>query len=132
MKVRLTKDLTSYGPSLVVGAEGLAREGRLSINDWEQEMVEVKIPGSYSLPIGWNALEIIDKKFWKDREKAVKRASSIILRVGPRGGYKGMVIEWEDVKGNFRKDWCNNKLESERTMELAKKYNKYVSQEIVR
>ena len=132
MKIRLTKNLTNYGPTLVEGAEGIARNGRLSINDWEQEMVEVKIPGSYDLPIGWNALEIIDKKFWKEREVAIKRSVSLTLQLGPRGGYKGMLIEWVDIKGNNHKEWCNNKLEAERTMEIAKKYGKYVSQQIVR
>mgnify|MGYP000944428949 CR=1 FL=1 len=131
MKVRLTKDLTAYGPTLVQGAEGIAREDKIEINDWEQEMIEVKIPGSEALPIGWNALEIIDKKFWKDRETAVKRATCITLRVGPRGGYKGMCIEWVDGKGNQKLVWCNNKLEAERTMELAKKYDKCVYRDVV-
>ena len=131
MKVRLTKDLTAYGEALVIGAEGSAREKTLEVNDWGQEMMDVKIPGCEVLPIGWNALEIIDKKFWKDREIAIKRADSITLRKGPRGGYKGMRIEWVDGKGNERVAWCNNKLEAERCVELAKKYDKYVRTEIV-
>ncbi len=131
MKVRLTKDLTAYGETLVIGAEGSARIRTMEVNDWGQEMMDVKVPGCEALPIGWNALEIIDKKFWKDREIAVKRANSIILRQGPRGGYKGMKIEWVDGKGNERIEWCNNKLEAERTMELAKKYDKRIRTEVV-
>ena len=131
MKVRLTKDLTAYGPTLIEGAEGIAREQRVDVNDWGQEMIEVKIPGSEALPIGWNALEIIDKKFWKDREIAVKRATHICVREGKRGGYKGMCIEWEDTKGDKKLVWCYNKIEAERTMLLVKKYNKTVNYDIV-
>lgn len=131
MKIRLTKDLTDYGETLVEGAEGTAREYKIEVNDWGQEMIDVKIPGCEALPIGWNALEIIDKKFWKDREIAVKRSTCLTLRLGSRGGYKGMCIEWVDGKGMDRKVWCNNKLEAERTVELAKKYDKRVYKEVV-
>ena len=61
MRVRLIKDLSQYDEHLVVGAEGIARENKVTFTAWEQPMVEVKIPGAKALPIGWNALEIIDK-----------------------------------------------------------------------
>lgn len=131
MKIKLIKDLTDYGETLVEGAIGTAREGKIEVNDWGQEMVEVKVPGSDALPVGWNALEIIDKKFWRDREVAVKRSTCITLKIGPRGGYKGLCIEWVDGKGNPKRVWCNNKLEAERTIELAKKYKKNVIRDIV-
>lgn len=131
MKVRLTKDLIGYGETLVKGAEGIGRITKMEVNDWGQEMIEVKIPGSEALPLGWNVLEIIDKKFWKDREIAIKRATSIIMKVGPRGGYKGMKITWMDNKGNERIEWCNNKLETERCLEIAKGYNIRVYKEVV-
>ena len=92
MRVKLIKDLSQYDKHLVVGAEGVAREEKITFTDWEQPMVEVKIPGANALPIGWNALEIIDKGFWKDRERDFKLAIKILLVKGPRGGFKFLRI----------------------------------------
>lgn len=131
MKIRLIKDLSSYDEHLVIGAEGTARTEKITFNDWGGEMVEVKIPGAVSLPIGWNALEIIDKAFWKDRERDIKQSVNIIQFQGSRGGFKGLRIISRDRSKIERVYSTSTKLEANTLLELAKKYNKPVSIEIV-
>ena len=126
MKIRLTKDLTKYGETLVEGAVGTARLNKIEVNDWGQEMVEVKIKGSEALPIGWNALEILDKKFWKDREIAIKKANNFEVISGPQGRFKGIKIQWIDGKGKERIVWCNSKLEAHKCMKIAERLGKKV------
>lgn len=132
MKIRLIKDLSAYDEHLVVGAEGIARENKITFGDWGGEMVEVKIPGAVSLPIGWNALEIIDKAFWKNRERDIKQSVKIVHYQGPRGGFKGLRIISEDRNKVGRVYSTSTKLEAETLLKLAKEYGKYVNIEVVR
>lgn len=130
MRVKLIKDLSQYDKHLVVGAEGVAREEKITFTDWEQPMVEVKIPGANALPIGWNALEIIDKGFWKDRERDIKQAIKILLVKGPRGGFKFLRIWSVDRKGIERIYTTDIKHEAERLLLIAEQYHKVVSEEV--
>jgi hypothetical protein len=130
MRVRLIKDLSQYDEHLVVGAEGIARENKVTFTAWEQPMVEVKIPGAKALPIGWNALEIIDKGFWKDKERDIKQATKILLVKGPRGGFKFMRIWSIDRKGIERIYTTDVKHEAEKLLLIAEQYHKKVSEEV--
>ena len=130
MRVRLIKDLSQYDKHLVIGAEGIAREEKITFTDWEQPMVEVKIPGAKALPIGWNALEIIDKGFWKDKERDIKQATRILLVKGPRGGFKFMRIWSIDRKGIERIYTTDVKQEAEKLLLIAEQYHKRVSEEV--
>ncbi len=130
MRVKLIKDLSQYDKHLVVGAEGIAREEKITFTAWEQPMVEVKIPGAVALPIGWNALEIIDKKFWKDRERDIKQAIKIILVKGPRGGFKYMRI-WSVNRSCVERIYTTDiKHEAEKLVLIAEQYHKLVIEEV--
>lgn len=130
MRVKLIKDLSQYDEHLVIGAEGIAREEKITFTAWEQPMVEVKIPGAVALPIGWNALEIIDKKFWKDRERDIKQAIKIILVKGPRGGFKYMRIWSVDRSCAERIYTTDIKHEAEKLVLIAEQYHKVVIEEV--
>lgn len=130
MRVRLIKDLSEYDKHLVIGAEGIAREDKITFTAWEQPMVEVKIPGAKALPIGWNALEIIDKQFWKDRERDIKQATRILLVKGPRGGFKFLRIWSMDRNKQERIYTTDVKHEAEQLVLIAEKYQKVISEEI--
>lgn len=130
MRVRLIKDLSEYDKHLVIGAEGIAREDKITFTAWEQPMVEVKIPGAKALPIGWNALEIIDKQFWKDRDRDIKQAIRILWAQGPRGGFKFMRI-WSVGRDKLERIYTTDiKHEAEQLLLIAEKYHKSVSKEV--
>ena len=130
MRVRLIKDLSDYDKHLVIGAEGIAREDKITVTAWEQPMVEVKIPGAKALPIGWNALEIIDKQFWKDRDRDIKQAIRILWVQGPRGGFKYMRI-WSVGRDKLERIYTTDtKHEAEQLLLIAEKYKKVISEEI--
>ena len=130
LTVSLVKDLSEYDKHLVIGAEGIAREDKITFTAWEQPMVEVKIPGAKALPIGWNALEIIDKQFWKDRERDIKQATKILLVKGPRGGFKFMRICRVGRNKLERIYTTDVKHEAEQLVLIAERYQRVISEEI--
>ena len=132
MKVKLIKDLTKYDPHLVIGAVGTAYMERVTYSDWEEPLYEVKIEGAYPLPIGMNALEILDKGYWKERERDIKQAVRIEYHVGPRGGFKFMRIWSKDRKGNERIFTTTTKHEAEKLKEMANLLDKTISKKISR
>ena len=126
MRVRLLVDLTKYDEHLVPGIVGRADLEKITFTDWEWEMVECKFPNADPLPVGWNGLEILDKGYWKARERDVKQARRIELCIGPRGGFKYMRIWSVDRLKNERVYTTNVKHEAERLLEFAKQYSKEV------
>ena len=131
MRVRLLVDLTKYDEHLVPGVIGRADLEKITFTDWEWEMVECKFPNADPLPIGWNGLEILDKGYWKARERDVKQAYLIEYNVGPRGGFKWMRLYCRDRSKNERVYTTNVKHEAERMLELAKSYGKEVKKNVV-
>lgn len=124
MRVKLLVDLTKYDEHLVPGVIGRADLEKVSFTDWEAEMVECKFPNADPLPITWNGLEILDKGYWKARERDIKQAVRIEYIVGPRGGFKWMRIWSVDRLKNERVYTTNVKHEAERLMRFVKQYNK--------
>ena len=126
MRVKLLVDLTKYDIHLVSGVIGRADLEKVSFTDWEAEMVECKFPDADPLPIGWNGLEILDKGYWKARERDIKQAVRIELCVGPRGGFKYMRVWSVDRSKNERIFTTDVKNQAEKMMEFAKQYNKEI------
>ena len=126
MRVKLLVDLTKYDIHLVPGVIGRADLEKVSFTDWEAEMVECKFPDADPLPIGWNGLEILDKGYWKARERDIKQAVRIELCVGPRGGFKYMRVWSVDRSKNERIFTTDVKNQAEKMMEFAKQYNKEI------
>jgi hypothetical protein len=59
--------------------------------------VLVKFPGLTTLDVLWQSLEITDKErlaeieeYEKKKEESLKKATEVLLLVGPRGGYKSL------------------------------------------
>ena len=126
MRVKLLVDLTKYDSHLVPGVIGRADLEKVSFTDWEAEMVECKFPDADPLPITWNGLEILDKGYWKARERDIKQAVRIELCVGPRGGFKYMRVWSVDRAKNERIFTTDVKNQAEKMMEFAKQYNKEI------
>lgn len=126
MRVKLLVDLTKYDVHLVPGVIGRADLEKISFTDWEAEMVECKFPDADPLPITWNGLEILDKGYWKARERDIKQAVRIELCVGPRGGFKYMRVWSVDRSKNERIFTTDVKNQAEKMIEFAKQYNKEV------
>lgn len=130
MRVELIKDLTLYDSHLYVGARGYADLTKTEINDWEQEMFLCKFPNVDPLQIGLNALNIIDKEYWDERERDVKQAEYIELCEGPRGGFKYLRIYSKDRKGNKRIYTINVKHIANRILEINEGYNREIKKVI--
>jgi hypothetical protein len=102
MKVKLTRDLTTYLPGLVAGTEGFATELHTSGCD---RFVPVTFPNIGSLCVLWESLEIIDKEYLEKLEEAdlrlamdLKTAKNVKWVTGPRGGFKYLHYEYLDSK----------------------------------
>ena len=126
MRVRLLVDLTKYDKHLVKGVIGRADLDKITFTDWEAEMVECKFPNADPLPITWNGLEILDKGYWKARERDIKQATRIDLCIGPRGGFKYMRVWSLDRSKNERIFTTDVKNQAERLMEFANQYGKTI------
>lgn len=131
MKVRLIKDLTQYDSKLTVGVEGVAHMNEVSFSDWEEPLYVVYIKGAKPLPIGMNALEILDKGFWKERERDIKQAVSIEYNIGPRGGFKFMRIISINRKRETRIYTTTVKHEAQKLKEMAKLHNKVITENCI-
>ena len=89
----------------------------------------VKVSFGYQVLEGF-VLEIIDKKFWKDRERDIKQAIKIILVKGPRGGFKYMRIWSVDRSCAERIYTTDIKHEAEKLVLIAEQYHKVVIEEV--
>lgn len=132
MKVRLLVDLTQYDPHLTAGIEGNARLKKISFMPWEEEMVECKFPDAEPLPISWKGLEILDKGYWKDRERDIKQAYNIDYVTGPRGGFKYMRIYSRDRSGNERAFTTDVKHTAAKLLTICEDFGKIVNKKIKR
>lgn len=132
MKVRLLVDLTQYDEHLLAGVEGRADLDKISYTDWEEELVECKFPNAVPLPIAWRSLEILDKGFWKARERDIKQAIEIEFVEGPRGGFKWMRIYSKDRSGNERIYTTNIKHNALKLLAICEQYGKVVHKKVKR
>lgn len=128
VKVRLLADLTRYDFMLAKGVEGYADLDKVKYNDWEEEMVWCKFPEAHGLYVGKRSLEILSKKFWKNREEDVKESYLMEYVHGPRGGFKWIRIYSRNSDGVERIYTTNVKNEGLKLLDMAEKNNiQYVS-----
>lgn len=132
MRVRLIKDLTDYDPNLVYGIEGYADTNNITYTDWEAEQVWCKFPNTDGIYIGWNALEILSKKFWGDRERDIQQSVKIDYVVGPRGGFKWVRVYSVDGRNHKRIYTTDVKNIGERLIKMAEEQGKSYDKQIYR
>ena len=131
IKVRLKTDLTKYKKGLIAGTEGVTvgRQGMWSRGS--DRFITVCFPNIATLDVLWESLEIIDEDVLREQEaqqkqfdKNLKTAHDVVLRLGPRGGFRYLSYSYTDLKSGcsvhtsigFRK-------EAYQIMEKMKSYN---------
>ncbi len=102
--MRLTTDLTSYVSGLVEGTEGIIR----SFTGSNDCFARVDFPslGINWMDILWKSIEITDEEHLahvaeaeQNFEKALKTAREVVLRVGPKGGFKILSYTYTELNG---------------------------------
>ena len=137
IKVRLTTDLTGYAKGLVVGTEGVTIGNCGMWSRASDRFVTVRFPGIATLDVLWKSLEIIDEDFLKEREEqqkifeeSLKTAHDVVLRLGPKGGFRSLGYSYTDLQSGCTIHTSNySRTEAYQIMEKLEAYNIPIEQE---
>lgn len=106
IKVKLNVDLTKYHPSLKKGIEGITIP---AVGMWARasdRFCGVKFP-EVQLDVLWNSLKISDPSYLAEEEQlrseddeAIRTTATLVTkRVGPRGGFRWLSIQYTRKDG---------------------------------